>query len=170
MKMHYFVPWRCLPMCGHHQRRSWSLGSHLVMKRRWFSGNKQCLVPSPSWSLNDLQLSTKMTKSIVSDEDIESLCKLSCIDLKYSKTSIQSVVDDINVILRCADSIKDNSEAMGGNERRLFTDNTLEMETLRDDLADNISYKEVLLSRAQERKEDYYSVPNVNSKKHDSSK
>ena len=34
------------------------------------------------------------------------LCKLSCINLDYSKTPIQSVVDDINVILRCADSIK----------------------------------------------------------------
>jgi hypothetical protein len=37
---------------------------------------------------------------------VEALCKLSCINLQHSQTSIQSVVDDINVILRCADSIK----------------------------------------------------------------
>lgn len=44
------------------------------------------------------------------------------------------------------------------------------METLRDDKADNVSNKEVLLSYALDRKGDYYSVPNVNSKKHDVSK
>ena len=34
------------------------------------------------------------------------MCKLSCVDLAKSCTSVQSVVNDINVILRCAESIK----------------------------------------------------------------
>jgi hypothetical protein len=54
---------------------------------------------------------------------------------------------------------------MGGYEERLFTDNRLDMSTLRDDVADTASYKDVLLSQAIGRKEDYFSVPNVNNTK-----
>lgn len=43
------------------------------------------------------------------------------------------------------------------------------MSSLRDDVADNTSYKEMLLTKAIGRKGDFYSVPNVNSKRHDQS-
>jgi Asp-tRNA(Asn)/Glu-tRNA(Gln) amidotransferase C subunit len=59
-----------------------------------------------------------------------------------------------------------DGEVLGGYEERLFTENKLNMCTLRDDVTDNVSLKEELLAHATRRKEDYYSVPNVNSKKH----
>lgn len=54
----------------------------------------------------------------------------------------------------------------GGCEERLFTDNTLNMSTLRDDVADLVSHKDSLLSHAVERTGDYFTVPNVNAKRH----
>ena len=55
-------------------------------------------------------------------------------------------------------------------DQRPYTDVTLTMDSLRDDVADNTSHKEALLSMAAGRQGDYYSVPNVNSKKHDQAK
>ena len=52
-----------------------------------------------------------------------------------------------------------------GYQDRSFTDNKLQMDSLREDVADSTSYKEILLGNAIGRKQDYYSVPNVNAKK-----
>ena len=62
------------------------------------------ILPAPHWSLEELRILGGSDNSIVNEEGVEKLARLSCIDLEAasSKVSKEEICRDINVILNCA--------------------------------------------------------------------
>merc|ERR1719487_2798205 len=67
------------------------------------------LVPPAEWSLKDLKLTDSDDNvPIVKQDQVESLCRLAGISLvgQEEKCSMNEVIHDINIILRCAQQLK----------------------------------------------------------------
>ena len=121
-----------------------------------------------TWSLNDLKLaSQRCPTSVISEETLKRLSKLTAIDLDETKISKEDILKDINFILNCA-TVLSNDTAINHNDIEKDTNNLAIMKynNLREDevvLPPNESEHRIkLLNNAMKRYNNYFVVPKKN--------
>lgn len=75
-------------------------------KTKQFSNAAYFHLPKATWSLNELRVLTEGNNSVVTDDKIDHLAQLACINLKCSRVSKSEILKDINIILNCSRALQ----------------------------------------------------------------
>ena len=139
--------------------------------RVWMSGaaGKNFVLEEPMWSLEELRLSRPEaeagTHEGVTSATLSKLAKLALIDLSQQPDITDQLEEDVNVILRCASSLRSFTAADGGAAiadvaRVVTVAEQLTPSQLRKDAdAQTIDMSEELLSNSRDSHDGFFVAP-----------